>query len=190
MYDKYGAASLQPGFDPNFTNAGSGGGFSFQGGFNPFGGGGSGMGMGSQNDLFEQLFGAFGSSGGSRSNQNARGGDIEASLSVSFLDACKGLSKTIGVDVVVDCGTCKATGLKAGAQRSTCVSCNGTGTRTFVIQNGFHAASTCTTCSGTGSTIPKNSSCKTCAGVGKVRERRSVAVNIPPGKSFPKRQTW
>lgn len=139
-------------------------------------------GMGGQQDLFDQLFGAFGgSSGGPRSTQNPRGGDIEASLSVSFLEACKGVSRTVEVDVVVDCTPCKATGLKPGAKRSTCTACNGTGTRTFVIQGGFHAASTCSTCSGTGTTIPKNSQCKSCAGLGKVREHKSVSVNVPPG---------
>ncbi|THH18100.1 hypothetical protein EW146_g2824 [Bondarzewia mesenterica] len=181
-YDQYGAASQQPGFDPNtfgrnpFEGAG---GFS---GFHDFGatfGGERG-----QSDLFEQLFGAFGGRARARGSPfqgNTRGEDIEASVGVSFLDAAKGTSRTVNVSPVINCSTCSGSGLKSGAKRTTCQSCGGTGTVTYVIDSGFQMASTCHTCQGTGTTVPRGSQCPACAGVGKVRERKSVKVDIPAG---------
>lgn len=117
--------------------------------------------------------------------ENMRGDDIEASIGISFMDACKGISRTINVTPVVNCGTCSGTGLKSGAKRSTCTSCGGTGTRTFVIDNGFQMASTCTTCQGTGTSVPRGGQCGECAGVGRVRMKKSVKVDIPAGESVP-----
>jgi molecular chaperone DnaJ len=110
-----------------------------------------------------------------------RGDDIQVSVGVSFLEACKGTVRDINITPVVNCGTCSGNGLKKGAKRSACTTCGGTGTRTFVIDSGFHMASTCPTCSGTGTTIPRGSQCGDCAGMGKVRIRKTVKVNIPPG---------
>ncbi|KAI0322300.1 DnaJ protein [Amylostereum chailletii] len=183
-YDQYGAASQQPGFDPDaFSRARNpfGGGSGF-GGFQNFGGGFSGAGgAGGQADLFEQLFGAFGGRPRGRGPESVRGEDINVSIGLSFMDAAKGTSKTVNVTPVVDCGTCSGTGLKTGAKRTTCSTCGGTGTRTFVIDSGFQMASTCPTCQGVGSTIPRGSSCGGCGGVGKVRERRNTKVDIPAG---------
>ncbi|OBZ79037.1 DnaJ 1, mitochondrial [Grifola frondosa] len=187
-YDKYGAASQQQGFDANaFENARSsfGGGFGgFQGGFQDFSSVfGSGRGGGGNEQLFEQLFGAFSGRGrtGAGFTESMHGGDLEASLGVSFMEACKGTSHTINITPVVNCGTCSGTGLKAGAKRSTCTSCGGSGTQTFVIDNGFHMASTCSKCHGSGTTVPRGSQCGECAGAGQVRVRKSVKVDVPAG---------
>ena len=173
-FDQYGAASQQPGFDPEAFAR------------NPFAGGfGSTFGRGGgQSDLFDQLFGAFGGrgrGGASAFTQNVRGADIEASIGVSFMEAARGTSRTIKVNPVVDCGACTGTGLKAGSQRSKCPTCNGSGTRTFVIDSGFQMASTCPTCQGVGSVIPRGHHCQECDGIGKVRGRKSVKVDIPAG---------
>jgi molecular chaperone DnaJ len=179
-FDQYGAASQQPGFDPNafarnpFGDAA--GGFA---GFRDFG---TAFG-GAQGDLFSQLFGgAFG--GRARSagfTQSSRGADIEARVNVTFMDACKGTLRTVNVNPVSTCSTCSGTGLKRGAKRATCNSCHGTGTRTFVIDSGFQMASTCGTCLGTGSAIPRGSQCDHCGGQGHVRNKKTVNVDIPPG---------
>ncbi|KAN0124722.1 hypothetical protein V8E52_001274 [Russula decolorans] len=173
-FDQYGAASQQPGFDPEAFAR------------NPFAGGfGSTFGHGGgQSDLFDQLFGALGGrgrGGNSGFTQNIRGADIEASVGVSFMEAAKGTSRTIKVNPVVDCGACTGTGLKAGSQRSKCPTCNGSGTRTFVIDSGFQMASTCPTCQGVGTVIPRGHHCRECDGIGKVRGRKSVKVDIPAG---------
>ncbi|KAF8527904.1 DnaJ protein [Hysterangium stoloniferum] len=179
-YDRYGAASQQEGFNPDaFAQGFPGGGFGFQG----FGGAFAGGGARGQADLFETLFGAFGGTSGSRSRgyENYRGDDIEATVNVSFLDACKGTSRPVTISPVVDCRTCSGNGLKPGAKRSTCTACGGSGTRTFVIESGFQMASTCPTCQGTGTTVPRSSQCGECSGIGKVKIRKNVQVDIPPG---------
>ncbi|KII93379.1 hypothetical protein PLICRDRAFT_171142 [Plicaturopsis crispa FD-325 SS-3] len=186
-YDQYGATSQQPGFDPDaFANAqgGFGGGFDFGSAFRAGGSAGRG-----QSDLFDQLFGAFGAgTGGGRGSgpfaQSRRGEDIHAAIGVSFMEACKGTSRLINVNPVTNCSTCSGSGLKQGAKRSTCSACGGSGTRTFVIQSGFHMASTCPSCNGEGSTVPRGGQCGTCDGVGKVRTKKTVKIDIPPGKKF------
>ncbi len=183
-YDQYGHASQQPGFDPSGFGSSGPGGSSFGGG-SPFsfdfsaafGGRTGGQG---QSDLFEQLFGGFGGGRGS-SQAFEHGSDLQASIGITFMEACKGTSRTIDVTPVVKCGTCSGNGLKSGAKRSKCTSCGGTGTRTFVLDSGFQVASTCPTCQGAGTSIPRGSQCGDCGGMGHVRVKKSVKVHVPAG---------
>lgn len=177
-FDQYGAASQAPGFDPNKFGFGGG----FAGGFPGFGGfAGQTQGSNGGGDFFEQLFNSLSGTGGSRS-RNSQGDDIQASLTISFLEACKGTKKKVTISPVDDCSTCSATGLKSGVQRSTCSSCKGSGSRTFVLDNGFQMASTCRQCDGEGTTIPKGGECNACRGAGKIRSKRTIDVTIPIGK--------
>ncbi|PPQ90407.1 hypothetical protein CVT25_014925 [Psilocybe cyanescens] len=183
-YDQYGAASQQPGFDPNAYRAGFGGGFGGEGW--PFGNARSQRTSGSQ--LFDELFESFsgrGSFGGggprARAQQNLRGEDIDAHLSVSFLDACKGTKKKVTITPVIDCQPCSATGLKSGVKKTTCSACGGSGTRTFALDNGFQMASTCNVCQGAGSSIPRGGECSSCGGAGKVRTKEEITINVPIG---------
>jgi molecular chaperone DnaJ len=172
-YDQYGSAAQQPGFDPNaFAHARAG--FAdfqdFSGGFSQ---GGS--------DLFEQLFGAFGGRQ-SRGPETYRGANLETTIKITFMEACKGATKKVNIHPVTDCSSCSGSGLKPGAKRTTCTACGGSGTRTFVIESGFQMASTCNACHGVGSSVPRNGQCSNCGGVGKVRSTKSVQVDIPAGK--------
>jgi len=188
-FDQFGSASQQPGFDPDaFAQAfGGQGGFGggFQGFANAFGGGGGGQ---AGPDIFEHLFGsAFGGGRRGRRSEMSIGDDIEASVRISFLEACRGAARNIPITPVVDCQTCTGSGLKQGAKKSTCGDCNGSGTRTFVIDSGFQMASTCTSCQGTGSVVPKGSQCGDCSGLGKVKMRSSIDVDLPAGvQNVPK----
>ncbi|KAJ3718351.1 hypothetical protein C8R42DRAFT_585952 [Lentinula raphanica] len=178
-YDQYGAASQQPGFDPNaFSGFGGAGGAGF-GGFQDFASAFGGGGRGGSSDLFEQLFSQFGAGGRRRGPQ--RGADLETYISISFLEACKGTTRKVTITPVTNCDTCSGSGLKAGAKRTTCTTCGGSGTRTFVIDSGFQMSSTCNACDGVGSTVPRSGQCGSCGGVGKVRTRKTVDVSIPPG---------
>ncbi|GAA5826229.1 hypothetical protein JCM11251_007217 [Rhodosporidiobolus azoricus] len=177
-FDRFGDAARQPGFDSDaYARATS----SFGGaGFGDFFGGGAGGPSGA--DIFDSLFGAFGRGGSAGPRQTVPvGDDIEISVSVPFIDAAKGATRTIAISPVVDCNTCHGSGLKEGMKKTQCASCGGTGTRTFTIQSGFQMASTCAACGGSGHVAPPGSNCGTCAGVGKVRERQTVEVKIPPG---------
>ncbi|KAG5648207.1 hypothetical protein DXG03_006162 [Asterophora parasitica] len=111
----------------------------------------------------------------------ARGAHIETNINISFMEACKGATKTVKISPVTNCDTCSGTGLKSGAKRTTCTSCGGSGSQTFVINGGFQMANTCRSCDGVGSTIPKGSQCSPCGGMGRVRSSKTVSVNIPAG---------
>ncbi|KAF3922789.1 hypothetical protein AA313_de0205208 [Arthrobotrys entomopaga] len=177
QYDQFGAA----GFDPSGS-----------GGFNPDGahpfGGGFGFGSGGFSSGFtvEDLFSMFGGAGGGGKRRAAQveeafGDNIDVQTTISFMEAANGTTKTINITPLVTCHTCSGSGLKAGAQRTSCNKCQGTGTRVHFHQGGFQMASTCGTCSGSGIVIPKGSDCATCSGVGVLRDRKSVRVDIPAG---------
>ena len=183
-YDKYGAASQQPGFDANaYESARSfgAGGFGGFGGFNEFGNVFGGGRRGSTGSVFDHLFETFAGAAGSSGQVFSRGDDIEMAVGISFMEACKGTTRTVNVTPVSRCGTCSGTGLKAGAARSTCQECHGTGARQFTVAGGFRMQTACNTCHGTGSTIPPGGRCGSCAGLGQVRTRKTVTVDIPPG---------
>lgn len=190
-YDRYGAASTQEGFDEAYARHGGAGGF---GGFQDFGSAFGGR-PGSAGDLFESLFGgAFGAggagagggpfgagfgAGGSR-QRPTRGDDLEATITLSFLEAANGVKRRLNITPVVDCKPCHGSGLKPGQKKSQCSTCRGTGQQTFQIQ-GMFMASTCQACGGAGSTIPKDARCGECDGVGRVKERKEIEVEIPAG---------
>jgi molecular chaperone DnaJ len=179
-FDKFGAASQAPGFDPNAFASGFGGGFPGFAGF-----AGQTKGRDGPGDFFEQLFNSFSGGNGSRS-RHLQGDDIQATVTVSFLEACKGTKKKVTISPVDDCSTCSATGLKPGVQRSTCSGCKGTGSRTFVLDSGFQMASTCRQCDGEGTTIPRGGECSPCGGAGKIRSKRTVNITVPVGtQQFP-----
>ncbi|WFD29615.1 mdj1 protein precursor [Malassezia sp. CBS 17886] len=186
QFDQFGTADESAGFNP-FGGGGAGPGASPFGGFGGFGAF-AGGGGGSAESIFESLFGgAFGGGGGggggARSGFRAetRGEDIDTSVNISFEEACKGTTRMVTVNAIERCGTCTGSGLKQDAKRTPCEVCNGTGTRTFVIQGGFQMASTCPACSGTGSTVSPGDECDPCAGAGRVRTKRTVKINIPAG---------
>lgn len=96
------------------------------------------------------------------------------------MEAVKGTTKTVLVDRVTKCGTCKGSGMKEGKKKQTCRTCGGSGVQT-ISMGGFHMQTTCSTCGGAGSSIPPGAGCFTCDGVGRVRERKAVQVSVPPG---------
>lgn len=101
-------------------------------------------------------------------------------LTIDFMEAVKGSKKSVNVNCVRNCPTCKGSGLKSGKTKTQCQVCHGSGTQT-VQMGGFHMQTTCQACGGAGSSIPHDAKCSTCDSVGKVREGKSVDVNIPAG---------
>ncbi|GAB1318760.1 mdj1 protein precursor [Madurella fahalii] len=182
QFDQFGAA----GFDANGQPGGPGG--------HPFGGGHPFSGFGGQggfgaNINFDDLFSAFTGGGGPFGGRGRgpfqteilQGEDIEVQVTVSFMEAAKGTSKTVTTLPLVTCKTCSGSGLKQGTKRSSCKTCGGTGTRVHFMTGGFQMASTCSTCQGSGVSIPRGSECRSCQGDGVVRERKTLTVDIPGG---------
>lgn len=186
-WDQYGAAAFEQGGGPSPGGPGSDP-FGGAGGFGGFGGGGQG---GFASDFsFDDLFNAF-SGGQSRRGRGGRssayqaetlvGEDIEVQTHISFMEAAKGTSKSISITPRMPCKKCSGSGLKSGAKKNECKTCNGTGTRVIHIQGGFQMAATCDKCGGVGVTTPRGSECDTCYGNGVVKEKTAVTINIPGG---------
>ena len=166
-YDQFGHAA----FDPSYGGAGAGaGGF---GGFSDMG------------DIFDSIFGGFGFGGGSRSsNPNAprRGGDIETSVTIDFMDACAGKKVNVRVNRSEQCPDCHGSGAAAGTQPKTCPDCKGTGTRRVTQRTPFGNISqtaTCSRCGGKGKII--DTPCAKCGGKGQIRNAQDREVEIPAG---------
>lgn len=172
-YDAYGHA----GVDPNY---GAGGGFGgFSGGF-----GGAGVDL---NDIFESFFGGaggFGGGGGRRNDPNAprRGGDIHVGITISFMEAALGCTKTVSYTRQETCPDCGGSGAKKGTGVQTCPDCGGSGyitqqqrTPFGVIQN----RRVCPHCGGKGKIV--SDPCQRCKGSGRVQVTVKKEVNIPAG---------
>ncbi|KAJ2158049.1 mdj1 protein precursor [Coemansia sp. RSA 552] len=153
-------------------------------------GGGEGAGFsgfGNMEDILSQMFGGAFSGGGGRSRgQQGRSGfmsvgeDIEAAVTVSFMEAVQGAKTSVTITPVVQCEPCNGQGAKKGAKRQTCKTCRGTGHAMFSM-GGLHVQQPCPECGGEGSTISAKDQCSSCRGRGRVRERKTIPIDIPPG---------
>ena len=145
------------------------------GGFN-FNVGADGLG-----DLLGQMFGRGARSRGGGASAGAgprRGGDVEATLTLSFVDAAKGLSTSLHLTSDATCSTCNGSGAKPGTQPKVCSQCGG---RSAVDDNQgpFSFSSPCRGCGGRGVVIEQP--CGTCRGQGIEHRPRDVQARIPAG---------
>ena len=179
-YDQFG----HNGFDGTGQQSNPGGFGGFSGGFpGGFGAGQSSSGGfpgGFGHDIFEQLFNGMGGGRSSAAREMAMGRDIELSLGIGFMDAVKGTTKQISFEAITKCDPCGGSGLKSGVKAKKCGTCNGTG-QTVFSRGGFLMSTTCQSCGGSGTVVPPGSNCRSCAGKGRVRERKTVEVDIPAG---------
>ena len=153
----------------------------------PFGGPGGGPGGFNFNvdgdglgDILGQMFGRGGRRGGgpSASAGPRRGGDLEATLTLDFEDAARGITTTLSLTSDAACGTCHGSGAKPGTQPKVCSQCGGRG----IIddnQGFFSFSSPCRNCGGRGVVIEEH--CPTCRGTGVEHRPRDVQVRIPAG---------
>jgi molecular chaperone DnaJ len=140
-------------------------------------------------DLGDLLGGLFGQAGGSGRGFSPRGGraagvgprrgqDLEATLTLDFADAVRGITTTLHLTTDAQCSTCGGSGARPGTTPSTCGVCRGRG----VVddnQGMFAFSSPCRACGGNGVII--NDPCPTCRGRGVEKRPREVKVRIPPG---------
>ena len=167
-YDQFGHAGVDPSF------GGGAGGF---GGFTDM------------SDILENIFGGFGFGGGgfgggtrSSANSPKRGQDINESVVIEFMDACKGKKQDIKVNRMTVCDSCNGSGAHSGTSADICPDCQGRGTIKTMQRTAFGSiASTkaCPHCGGKGKII-KNP-CDACRGVGRKRVVKTVTVDIPAG---------
>lgn len=160
-YDMFGHAGVDG------ASSGAGGGFG--GGFGPFG------------DIFDAFFGGQ-PAGGRGRRRVVAGADLRYDLTIEFAEAVSGVTKEITFPTLVRCATCEGTGAEPGSQAEKCPECNGTGEKRRVAQTILGQMvniTACPRCSGEGSIVAKP--CPTCHGDGRVREQRTIKVEVPAG---------
>ncbi len=153
------------------------------GGFPTGGPGGSGqtfnVGADGLGDLLGQMFGRGRRGGGASAGRGPqRGADYEATLTLEFADAVRGLTTTLFLTTDAQCTTCTGSGARPGTSPRVCSRCGGRG----VIddnQGPFSFTSPCTACAGRGVVIDQP--CPTCSGTGSEKRPREVQVRIPAG---------
>lgn len=171
-------------FHPRSSKAGERG--SFRGSF-----GGSNV---EAEDLFDRVFGKYsefakddfdydpGHSGGQQSRgANARddfGSLREISLSISFVEAARGVKKT--VDLIYDetCSRCNGKRIEPNSRPIKCNHCSGSGVET-ISRGPFVLRQTCRHCHGT-RTISKDP-CQNCRGKGTATVKRAAEIQVPAG---------
>lgn len=166
QYDQFGHAA--------FENGGAGAGY---GAYSDFGG---------FSDIFDSFFGGgFGGFGGgtrSRRNGPQKGRDLQKSITITFMEACFGVSKEITITKQDHCPECNGTGAKKGTQPETCPTCHGSGEVRRIQRTPFgnmQTSSPCSQCGGSGQIIKEK--CTNCGGSGHVRKTKTLEINIPKG---------
>ena len=151
----------------------------------PFGGGGGGEGFMDAEELFAQFFGGGRGGGGGRAGRSRaapsgprRGADVQVPLSLSFMEAVHGCTKSITTPIEEPCAPCEGTGSADKSKPVACSACKGSGQQT--VQDGFFTvAMACRKCGGEGTSV--KSPCRACGASGRTRGSKSVQVEVPAG---------
>ena len=160
-YDRYGYDAV--------SGNGAGGGF---GGF-----GAGGFNADVFGDIFGDIFGGGRNRGGAR-QQQARGHDLAYELDLSLEEAVNGGEKRIRIPTYVRCKNCSGTGATEKSVKRNCPGCNGSG-QVRMQQGFFSIAQACPQCGGKGQII--ENPCTDCHGDGRVKQQKTLNVNIPAG---------
>lgn len=173
VYDRYGKDGIN-----GMAGAGHGGGHhgfasmdealrTFMGAF----GGGEG--------IFDSFFGGGGYSESGPSGGRARqGASKRVNITVSFVEAAKGVDKELAISNYVACANCHGKGTTSPKGIKTCSRCSGRG-QVFEQRGFFSMTMPCPDCHGEGKII--SDPCKDCHGQGIVKQKQHVKVHIPAG---------
>ena len=166
-YDQFGQAGAQ-----GNPFGGGGGGQQYSGGF----GGAEGFDF---SDILNQFMGGM---GGQQQRRPTRGRDLETSITIDFLEAVFGVTKSINLTLDLPCEHCHGNGAEPSKGLKQCATCKGAGQVTQVQQTILGAikqTATCPTCQGLGQ-VPVEV-CSVCKGAGVMRRSQAVEVKIPAG---------
>jgi len=170
-YDQFGHAGVDPSY-------GGGAGSYSTGGF----------GFEDLGDIFDSFFGGssgFGFGGSTRTRDPGgpiKGADVQVNIPLDFMEAVKGVKKKITIPFQQTCSDCGGTGAAKGTAPESCSSCGGTGQVRVTQRTPFGSVQTaraCTVCGGKGKVIKET--CKTCSGKGRMRQNKTLEVNVPAG---------
>ena len=131
-------------------------------------------------DIFDAFFGQTNSRG--PRSRTRRGQDALLRIQVDLASALFGSTEQIQVDTAVACQRCEGSGTADGSEFVTCDVCRGRGEISHVQRSFLGQVMTtrpCPQCRGFGTVNP--SPCPECAGDGRVRTRRTLNIEVPPG---------
>jgi molecular chaperone DnaJ len=163
------------------TTAGAGAGYDMGDLFGESGGRDGRFGGAGFSDLFGSIF-----SGGSNATRAARrpgqtrGRDVEAEVTLDFVDAVRGVTMPITLRAPGVCDTCHGSGARPGAQPQRCPVCHGSGLVTS-NQGAFSLSEPCRNCQGVGTIVSDKDKCPECHGTGGVTKTRTLTIRIPAG---------
>ncbi|MFB9311571.1 molecular chaperone DnaJ [Nocardioides plantarum] len=160
---------------PSGFGGGGGGGFNDLFGDRARGAGGSG-GLG---DMFGDLFGGAGARRTQQPRRPAKGGDVETSATISFVDALEGVTISLRLSSDAPCPTCSGTGGKPGTKPHICPECDGAGYVVAGVGGAFSINETCPGCGGR--QLVYDDKCPTCHGSGRGTSARTIQARIPAG---------
>lgn len=143
-------------------------------------GGMGGAGFGGFGDIFDTFFGGQQQRG--PKSRRERGQDALLRVEVDLAEVIFGTHRDLEVDTAVLCETCQGSCCQPGTSPITCDICRGTGSIQRAVRSllgNVMTSTPCGTCRGHGTVIPNP--CVTCQGQGRVRDRRTVPVDIPAG---------
>jgi len=175
IYDEFGEEGLKSGFDPERARAYSQWQQAQQASREA-----KGQGFGryqSYEDIFGDLFSAEGGIGGIRSNITVQGRDIQHDMTIDLISALKGFETELSMQKMMECATCKGSGMDPGTKMNTCPMCGGSG-RLNVAKGPMQFTKPCTQCGGHGRT---GKPCTQCGGTGQVPGTETIKVAIPQG---------
>ncbi len=169
LYDEFGMAGLQAGFDAErarayeqWQRAQQESARSFRGGFGRFE---------SFEDIFSDLF-------GERARPGPRpGADLETEVEIDLLDAIRGHTMEISLQRPEICSACQGSG-EDTAGAIACSECLGSG-RIQVARGPVRFSRTCPRCAGSGRISTR--ACPSCAGAGQTVRTERLQVRVPPG---------
>lgn len=105
------------------------------------------------------------------------GADLHAAVTVSFLDAIRGVQRQVVVTRQDACAACRGAG-RVTASEARCAQCGGTGAVRWARGHMVFARS-CPGCGGTGRL--RHQRCAPCGASGRVVRSDAVPVPVPPG---------
>ncbi|MFT5741433.1 MAG: molecular chaperone DnaJ, partial [Gammaproteobacteria bacterium] len=120
----------------------------------------------------------FGGGGGGGRSRVRKGADLQYNLELSLEDAVSGSTVKVRIPTLKHCTDCSGSGAKPGTSSKSCDTCAGHG-QVRMQQGFFSVQQTCPNCRGVGTTI--DDPCNTCEGGGRVKEHKSLSVEVPAG---------
>ena len=168
-YDQFGHAAFEqaggnPGANP------------FEGGFGGFSGDGS--------SIFDDVINSFFGGGARRSSRTGprRGNDRLVTMNIEFMDAIKGGTYTINLNVDEKCPHCNGSGAKDASSIKNCSQCGGRGYVRIQRRSLFgvvESQEVCPTCGGAGKIITDK--CPYCGGKGYNKNKKDIDIKVAAG---------